>query len=317
MNYQPPFIFKQRHFNTVYTTLFRRNPVDYQRERITTPDDDFIDLDKLKNDNHQVVIICHGLEGSADSEYVKGMAKAFVKRNYDVIAYNYRGCSGETNRQLKAYHAGATYDLQTVIDHVLNNHDYQSIHLVGFSLGGNLVLKYVGENPTGIPKIVKSCVAISVPIDLESCAYEIAKSHNYIYNQRFMRKLRAKVIAKKALIQQSPILDYDALLKSKSFLDFDNLFTAPAHGFKDALDYWTQNSAKQFLKNIEVPTLLINALDDPFLAPEAFPFDAPKLNSNFHLLAPKYGGHIGFVQFNPEKEFWSEQQTTKFITQYG
>jgi predicted alpha/beta-fold hydrolase len=317
MNYQPPFIFKQRHINTVYTTLFRRNYVDYQRERISTPDDDFIDLDWLKNGQSKLVILCHGLEGSADSEYIKGMAKAFTKRNYDIVAYNYRGCSGETNRQLKAYHAGATYDLQTVIDHVLKTNDYQSLHLVGFSLGGNLVLKYLGERPMKIPKIVKSCVAISVPIDLESCAYEIKKPHNYMYNQRFMRKLRAKVIAKKELIEQSPILDYDALLKSKSFLDFDNLFTAPAHGFKDALDYWTQNSSKQFLTNIEVPTLLINALDDPFLAPAAFPFDAPKQNPNFQLLAPKYGGHVGFVQFNKNKEFWSEVQTTKFVAQYG
>lgn len=317
MDYQPPFIFKQRHFNTVYTTLFRRNPVNYQRERIETPDDDFIDLDWLKEGHSQLVIICHGLEGSADSEYVKGMAKAFVKRNYDIVAYNYRGCSGEPNRQLKAYHAGATYDLQTVIDHILNTTNYKSIHLVGFSLGGNLVLKYVGENPTGIPKEIQSCVAISVPIDLESCAYEIAKPHNFLYNERFRKKLKAKVIAKKALIEQSPLIDYDALIQSKSFMTFDNLFTAPAHGFKDAIDYWTQNSSKQFLTNIQIPTLLINALDDPFLAPEAFPFEAPKQNPNFQLLAPKYGGHVGFVQFNTEKEFWSEVQTTKFVMEHG
>lgn len=315
MGYSPPLVLRQRHLNTVYTTLFRRVPLAYERERIATPDDDFIDLDWQKEGNSSLVLICHGLEGNSESEYVKGMARAFLNRKKDIVAFNYRGCSGEPNRQLKAYHAGATYDLQTVIDHILNTTDYQSISLVGFSLGGNLVLKYMGENPSILSSKIRSCVAISVPIDLETCAYEIAKPHNFMYNQRFMRKLKAKVLAKKVQIEASD-LDYNALIKSKSFLDFDNLFTAPAHGFKDAPDYWVKNSSKQFLENIQVPTLLINALDDPFLAKEAYPFDTPAHNSNFHLLAPKYGGHVGFVLFNKEKEFWSEIKTTQFVMQY-
>ena len=314
--YQPPLLLRFRHFNTMYSTLFRKVNINYQRERIDTPDDDFIDLDWVKEGSDSLVILCHGLEGAGDSPYVKGMAKAFLKQQWDVCAYNYRTCSGEMNRLPKAYHAGATDDLQHVIQHILKTTNYKKLVLVGFSLGGNLILKYLGENPAQVPEKLTAAVAISVPIHLESCAYEIAKPHNFIYNQRFLKKLNTKIRAKRAILE-TVNLDVEALLQSKSLKDFDDLATAPLHGFDSAVDYWTKNSSKQFLNDIQIPTLLINALDDPFLAEECFPFETPKLNSNFHLLTPKYGGHVGFVQFKSSKEYWSEEQTIQFIKKNG
>ena len=312
-NYQPPFLFKYRHFNTMYSTLFRKINIKYQREKIGTPDDDFINLDWQKKGHSKLVILCQGLEGSSDSIYVKGMSKAFLAANFDIVAYNYRTCGGETNRRLRAYHAGATDDLHTVIEHIIKTNSYQEIALVGFSLGGNLVLKYIGENPAKVPAIIQATVAISAPVDLECCSYEIAKSHNFIYNQRFLKKLRVKIKDKTALLETNGY-DVEKLLSAKDFLEFDNWFTAPVHGFESAIDYYRKNGAKQFLKNIKTPALLINAKDDPFLAKEAFPYEAAQKNSYFHLLTPKYGGHVGFVTFNSQNQYWSETQTVALIT---
>ena len=316
MSYRPPFPFRYRHIMTMFPTLFRKISLNYERKRLITPDDDFIDIDFLKNDNDRLVIICHGLEGSSDSIYVKGMAKAFQSRKWDVAAYNYRCCSGEVNKQFRVYHAGATDDLHFVIEEILKNTTYKSVALVGFSLGGNLILKYLGENPALVPKTITSAVALSAPVDLESCSVEIIKRHNFIYNRRFMGKLKVKIRAKRAQIEANGI-KVKPILKARLLTDFDELFTAPAHQFKNAVDYWRKNSAKQFLHQIKIPTLLINALDDPFLAKEAFPYEIAQQNSAFYLSTPKYGGHCGFVQFNKEKEYWSEVETTKFITQHG
>lgn len=316
MSYHPPFPFRYRHIMTMFPTLFRKISLNYERKRLITSDDDFIDIDFLNNNSDRLVIICHGLEGSSDSVYVKGMAKAFQSRKWDVAAYNYRCCSGEMNKQFRVYHAGATDDLHFVIQEILKNTHYKSVALVGFSLGGNLILKYLGENPALVPKVIRSAVALSAPVDLESCSAEIIKRHNFIYNQRFMRKLKVKIRAKREQIEANGI-PVDPILNAKLLTDFDELFTAPAHKFEDAVDYWRKNSAKQFLHRIEIPALLINALDDPFLAKEAFPYEIARQNSNFHLSTPKYGGHCGFVQFNNEKEYWSEVESTKFIQQHG
>lgn len=314
-SYKPPLLLKYRHFNTMYSTLFRKVKIEYEREKINTADDDFIHLDWSKKGASRLVILCHGLEGSSDSIYVRGMAKAFLAADFDIVAYNYRTCGGETNRQLRAYHAGATDDLHTVIQHVINNNNYQQIALVGFSLGGNLVLKYLGENPSKVPAAIQATVAISAPVDLESCSYEIAKSHNFIYNQRFLKKLRVKIKDKTPLLEANGY-DVKKLLGAKDFLEFDDWFTAPVHGFKNATDYYRKNGAKQFLDNINRPALLINAKDDPFLAKEAFPYEAAQKNSYFHLLTPKYGGHVGFVSFNAQNQYWSEMQAVAFVKQH-
>jgi uncharacterized protein len=315
MEYRPSFLFRHQHFSTIFPTVTRLvKGVSYQRERIETPDDDFIDLDWSTLGNQRLVVVCHGLEGSSDSAYMKGMVRHFNRNHWDAVAYNYRACSGEMNRHLRAYHAGATYDLQTVLEHILRSRNYTEIALVGFSLGGNLVLKYLGEAPDKVAKLVTKGVAISAPVHLESCANKIAEPSNFIYNDRFIRKLRKKTIAKKDQIIAGG-LDYNALVTTKSLKRFDDLFTAPANGFADAVDYWTKNSAKQFLKNIKIPALLVNAENDPFLAPPCFPYDEAKDNPNFKLMVPKYGGHVGFAQFNKQGSYWSEEVAVQFCNQ--
>ncbi|MFK7947435.1 MAG: YheT family hydrolase [Saprospiraceae bacterium] len=308
----PNFIFKNCHINTIYPSQIRKvEGIDYKRERITTPDDDFIDLDWLHADNEKVVIVCHGLEGGSDRQYVKGMAKYFHQKKWSICAYNYRGCSGEPNRQIKAYHSGATDDLELVIQHILDK-KYKTIILVGFSLGGNLVLKYTGENGQNIYSAIKKTIALSVPCHLESSSEVIQQPKNWIYMKRFAVKLRKKVIAKKDLLIKQGF-DYEGLLKAKKFEVFDELFTSKAHGFDSRIDYYTKCSAVQFLPNVTIPTLLINAKDDPFLSQECFPIDIAKKHDLFHLEMPDYGGHVGFMTFNKENVLWSEKRTFEFV----
>jgi hypothetical protein len=311
--YQPPFaIFKNGHLNTIYPSQFRKvKNVNYQRERITTPDDDFIDLDWVFNHENRVVIVCHGLEGKAESAYVKGMAKIFAQNNWSVCAYNYRGCSGEPNRQIRAYHSGATDDLELVIQAVLAK-GFGEIVLIGFSLGGNLVLKYTGENGSNIHTEIKKTVAFSTPVHLESSSDVLQQPHNWLYMKRFSSKLQEKVKAKKELLIKAGF-DVETLSSAKSFYVFDELFTAKAHGFSSRIDYYTKNSSLQFLENIAIPTLLINAKDDPFLSPECFPESIAKKHKYFHLEMPKYGGHVGFTTFGSDNVFWSEQRAFEFV----
>ncbi len=312
--YQPPnVIFKNCHLNTIYASQLRKlNAVQYERERIATTDDDFIDLDWIYKDKSKVAIVCHGLEGSSDSRYVKGIASLLSENDWTICAYNYRGCSGEPNRQLRAYHSGATDDLEIVIQHVLSN-KYTEIVLVGFSLGGNLVLKYTGENGQNIHSEIKKTVALSTPIHLESSSDEINKSKNWIYLKRFMKKLRTKVVPKKALLIENGF-DYEAIYNAKSFVEFDELYTSKAQGFEDRIDYYTKASALQFIPGISIPTLLINAQDDSFLSPECFPKEVAKANDCFYLEIPKFGGHVGFTTFSKDNYLWSEKRVLEFIT---
>ncbi len=310
--YQPPFfVFKNKHLNTMFPSLFRKvETLTYEhRERITTLDDDFIDLDWIFKDSKKVVILCHGLEGNAESQYMKGMAKIFTKNDWSVCAYNYRGCSGEPNKQIRAYHSGASDDLEFVIQTVLRK-QFETIVLVGFSLGGNLVLKYTGEKGKNIHTAIKKTVAISTPVHLASSSEVLQQRQNWVYMKRFSRKLRLKILAKKELLIQNGF-EYDKLIQARSFDVFDELFTAKAHGFKSRIDYYTKCSSLQFLDKIAIPTLLINAKDDPFLSTKCYPTHLD--NPNFHLEMPTYGGHVGFTTFGNQNTLWSEQRVFDFI----
>lgn len=311
--YAPPSsIFKNRHWNTIYPSLFRRvKNVHYQRERITTPDDDFIDLDWIMKAKNKVVIICHGLEGKAESAYVKGMAKIFAQNDWSVCAYNYRGCSGEPNKQIRAYHSGATDDLELVIQTVLSK-KFETIALVGFSLGGNLVLKYTGEQGANINPAIKKTAALSTPVHLESSSEVLQQPHNWLYMKRFASKLRKKIKSKEKILEQGGF-DVATLLHAKTFKVFDELFTAKAHGFSSRIDYYTKCSSLQFLENIAIPTLLINAEDDPFLSSECFPKTIASNHQFFYLETPKHGGHVGFTTFGNEGTFWSERRVFEFV----
>jgi predicted alpha/beta-fold hydrolase len=312
-NYIPPFGLRNAHLQTIYPTLFRKVPVvTNERERMITPDGDFIDLDWARGSGAtRLVVITHGLEGHSRSHYCQGMATAFQQAGWDALAWNFRGCSGEPNHQLRSYHSGATEELQTVLNHVFAKTTYEEISLVGFSLGGNLTLKYLGGIGTNIDSRIKSAVGISVPCDLASSSKQLERRSNRIYMARFMRSLRAKIREKAKRFPKQ--LNLDGLEKMRSFAEFDDAYTAPIHGFAGASDYWTQCSCRPVLTQIAVPTLLINALDDPFMTPECYPHDAANTNPEFTLETPTHGGHLGFVTLGDEGTYWSERRAVEFL----
>ena len=309
--YSPPFPFKNKHLNTIYSSLFRKvEPVLFKRKRIETSDDDFLDIDLLENGNKKIVILCHGLEGSSDSKYIQATAKLLSLNGYSIAAMNYRFCSGEINRQLITYHSGKTDDLNTVINYVLPN--YESIYLVGFSLGGNLVLKYNGDGLFDLDSKIKANVAVSVPVDLKGSSISLKQKENLLYKWRFLRTLSKKMRLKHK--QYPKELDLKHLKNVKNLTDFDEYFTSKINGFKDANDYYFKASSRQFIPNISKPTLLINAEDDPFLSKSCFPINEAKKSKCFHLMTPRYGGHVGFI--SKGDFYWSEYEILNFINRY-
>jgi predicted alpha/beta-fold hydrolase len=307
--YSPPLFLFSPHLETIYPAILRKVLLQpFVRERIPTPDNDFLDLDWLRQGSDKLVILSHGLEGNSQRAYIKGMAKVFFADGYDVLAWNYRGCSEEMNRQLRFYHSGATDDLNVVIDHAIDNKKYTSVFLVGFSLGGNITLKFLGEKEPRTE--IKKAVAISVPMDLKTSCEKISRPSNWIYSYRFLKSLKAKVMQKAS---RMPGLDVSKIDRVKTLMQFDDRYTAPLHGFDSAVDYYTRCSSIHFLKNIKTPALIINTLNDPFLSKECFPSEALKDHSYVTLEILLRGGHVGFTQFNKNGLYWSEQRALDFI----
>jgi predicted alpha/beta-fold hydrolase len=305
-------MFSNPHVQTVFPSLFRRvSGVHYQRHRIDTPDNDFLDLDKSTVGSRRLAIILHGLEGDSSRAYVLGMVKAVNKRGWDALVVNFRGCSGVSNKRVRFYHSGDTQDLETVISYVTANEKYSELALIGFSLGGNVILKYLGERGTQTNSLITKAVAFSVPCHLESSSNHLAKSANKIYLKRFLRLLRKKIRMKMAIMPEQ-ISDHD-YRTIKTFKEFDDRYTAPMFGFSGAEDYWRKASSKPFLASISIPTLLVNAADDPFLTDLCYPTEEAKNNPGFFLEIPKFGGHVGFMAFNPTREYWSESRTVSFL----
>jgi len=307
--YLPPFFLFNPHLETIFPALLRRVTLTaYTRERIATPDDDFLDLDWLQHGSDEVVVISHGLEGNSKRPYIKGMAKALSDNGFDVCAWNFRGCSEEMNRQLRFYHSGATDDLATVVNHIANMSRYKSIHLVGFSLGGNVTLKYLGEQGDNSP--ISRAVAFSVPMDLQSSCEKISRPANRIYSNRFLKSLKNKILIKARQLKEIDTSNLDAI---RTLTQFDDRYTAPLHGFASAIDYYQQCSSLRFVERIRVPTLVINTLNDPFLSPECFPAALLKAHPFVNLQILSRGGHVGFTQFSKNGLYWSEQRTLDFL----
>lgn len=309
-DYTPPFLFSNGHVQTIFPVIFRRvNSVIYKRERITTFDDDFLDLDWSEKGNPRLAVISHGLEGSTDRAYVKGMVKAVNNSGWDALAWNYRSCSGEPNRTLRMYHNGVTDDLAWVIRHAKQTGRYREIALIGFSLGGNLTLLHLGKDEPD--PIVKKAVVFSVPCDLVKSADILARASNKIYMKRFLVLLHEKVKAKMELFPG--LINDNGFNKIKDFKAFDDRYTAPIHGFRDALDYWEKCSSKPYIPDITVPTLIVNSTDDPFLHESCIPFEEADKNDFVTLCATKAGGHVGFISFNRDNIYWSEQTAAEFL----
>ncbi|MDH5717554.1 MAG: alpha/beta fold hydrolase [Spirochaetia bacterium] len=310
LNYNPSFLFKSRHFNTVYQTLFRNiNNVYYERKRIQTPDNDFLDIDFSFVKSNKAVILCHGLEGSSRAQYMKGMVRALNENNFNAACMNYRGCSGEPNKKIGAYHSGKTEDLHLIIKHIEKK--YKEIYLIGFSLGGNLVLKYLGDMKHKKPKNIMKAAVISVPCDLSSASDELSKTKNYIYQKRFLKRFHEKIKDKMKIMPDK--INDKAFKKIKTIRDFDNCYIAPIFKYKDAEDYYQKESSRRYISKIKIPTLIINAKDDPLLTEKCFPFLEAKNSKNVYLSAPRYGGHVGFCSFKKDI-YWVEERVINFLT---
>lgn len=293
-NYHPPLFFRNGHLSTIHAGLLRRVDAPLQqRERLELGDGDFLDLDwsRTQGPTQKLVLLLHGLEGDAQRPYITGSAKLLTQHGYDCCALNLRGCSGTPNRTYGSYHSGATEDLREVLRHILNTTDHDQIYLKGFSLGGNLVLKYLGEDGQ-LPKQLKGAVAVSVPCDLKVSCLRLHSLENFLYHQRFKRHLLAKLRQKQA--QFPDRISASELNKIRSLRDFDETYTSRAHHFGDALDYYEKCSSLQFLKGISLPSLLINARNDSFLGPGCYPLEEARANPNLHLETPAHGGHVGF-----------------------
>ena len=312
LSYKPNLLFRNGHSNTIFTSIFRSVPkVDFRRVRMVTHDEDFIDLDLLKSGSNKLAILCHGLEGSAASKYISGTADILHNNGYDICAMNYRYCSGEINLTPQLYHSGWTTDLHSVVNHL--EASYSEIVLVGFSLGGNVVLKYVGDQKYQLSPKLRAICSISVPMHLHSSSIKMLRRQNYFYTRKFIHTLLEKLKIKHK--QFPDIFKLEHIPKIKNVLDFDEYYTGPLNGFTGAIDYYTQCSSKQFLSHIEIPTLIVNAIDDPFLSTACFPSDAEINNSFIHTLYPKFGGHVGFYQNGTH--CWEEEQILKFLVNLG
>lgn len=289
-------LYRHRHISTILPSLFRKVDIcHYNREKVDTPDGDFFHVDKLEKNNNKVVILLHGLEGSSYEHYILGHAHEFHKNSFDVYAMNYRSCSGVMNNTTRLYHSGETEDLRLLINKIVSEQRYEEISLIGFSLGANVILKYLGEESEEVSSKIKAAIAVSVPMDLRGCSYELARGFNRVYSLHFMSTLRKKVTYLKKKHNHAALKNIN-VRKLRTFLDFDDLVTAPLHGFASGEDYWEKSSSKQYLHKIKVPTKIINAKNDPFLSQSCYPSTKEINNSCLEFSYPELGGHVGFVK---------------------
>ena len=313
--YKPSFLFKNGFIATVYSGLFRKvSNVKQERERITLSDGDFLDLDwSFSEEKTNKLVLCfHGLEGHAQRPYVTGVAKLLNTNGMDAICVNFRGCSGKDNLKYRSYHSGATEDLEDIMQHILSLNKYTEIYLYGVSLGANLILKYLGERHH-VPEEIKSAIAISVPADLNGSCIELHKLKNRPFSIHFLNYLKRKLLSKLNNFPEN--LSVEAFCSIQTLRDFDDVYTAKAHGFANAYEYYAKCSCLQFLPNIKTPTLIINALNDSFLSPECYPVKEAKNNPYIFLEMPKYGGHVGFI--DKKNIYYNEKRTLEFITKYS
>lgn len=301
------------HAQTIAGRLLRRpRPPAFRRERVETPDGDFIDLDFVPGPaGAPLVLLLHGLEGSARRGYAILTYRALAARGLRAVGLNFRGCGGEPNRAARFYHSGETGDLRFVLKVLRDRFAAPASAAVGFSLGGNVLLKYLGEE--GEAAGLRAAVAVSVPYDLSAGADALdATPMGRFYTGLFLRSLIAKAEAKAVLLDGA--VDLDRVRRARSFRAFDDAATAPLHGFAGADDYYCRSSSAGFLPRIRTPTLLLHADDDPFLPGTALPRDAIAANPCLSAVVTQAGGHVGFIAGPPWRpEFWAESEIARFL----
>ena len=292
--YSAPAWLPGGHLQTIYTSVFIPAPeVDYRRERLELADGDFLDFDWIDGEAQApVVVLFHGLEGDSSSGYARRLMHSVHARGWHGVVAHFRGTSGEDNRLPRAYFAGDSEEIERMLRHVKARHPTERIYAVGVSLGGNALLKWLGEQGDAALNLVSRAAGVSAPVDLAAAGHALDRGFNrYVYTARFLHTLKAKSLRKAA--QFPELLDVDAIRAATTFQEFDTLVTARLHGFIDAEDYWFRVSSKPWLKSIRVPTLVLNARNDPFLPAEALP-GADEVSDAVTLEQPETGGHVAF-----------------------
>ena len=310
--YQAPTKFyKNAHISTIYVGRFRKtNPPNYQRERLELEDGDFLDIDFVRKNPQQAVILCHGLEGASIRAYNNTSAQYFLDNDYTVFAWNNRSCSGEMNRLPHLYHHAVIEDVDKVVQFVLNQ-GFERVYLLGFSMGGAQIMNYFGRMK--IDPRVKAGVSVSTPIHLKDSAECLKKGFNRVYLKNFTVKISKKL---KAKAEQFPgLLDWEKLKSIKTFDEVDEFFTAPLHGFVNREDYYTKASPDYSMDAIKTPNLVINAWDDPFLGENCYPIEYAKKHDYIYLETPDYGGHCAFPMKNSIHSF-SEIRAKEFFEMF-
>lgn len=307
--FKPAWWLPSPHAQTLWPNLWRKVDTEYRRQRLELPDGDFIDLDWGGAVEGPIIVLFHGLEGSSRSAYARGLTRYLGQAGYQVIVSHARGCSGEPNRLRRRYHAGDTGDIATVCQWLADQYPQHTRFAVGVSLGGNALLKYLAEQGDAAP--LRAAVAISVPFELSACADRLRQGTSRIYLRALMQRMRRAVLAKHH--HDAMGLDIDKILAAKDFWEFDNLYTAPLHGFRDVHDYYSQASCRQYLGAIQTPTLILHAEDDPFLNADVIPKPS-ELSHSAHLALQNKGGHVGFVYGRPGRpRFWLEESCRQYF----
>jgi hypothetical protein len=313
--FRPAWWCRNRHAQTIWGPLFRKIRLGLRRERIETADGDFVDLDWADGVPAEapLVLVLHGLEGSSQSHYVLGLLAGARARGWRGVALNFRSCSGELNRRPRFYHSGDTGDLDAIVRLLVEREPRLRLGIVGVSLGGNVLLKWLGEQGDDVPVGVKAAAGISVPFDLTPCAYVLDRGFaKRLYTANFMRTMRRKV-ADKARVYPG-FVDLAATRRARTFAVYDTVVTAPLSGFADAQDYWRRASCRPYLGRVARPALVINAADDPFVPPEALPMPT-ELPPHVQLVVTPRGGHVGFLEgrWPWRVGAWAERRALDFL----
>lgn len=318
--YAAPLWLRGGHSQTIYPYFLARPSLDYRRERWELDDGDFIDIDWLDNvPDAPLVVLFHGLEGSSCSHYVLSIMTLLRQLGWRGALVHFRGCSGSPNRLPRAYHAGDSTEIDCIIRRMSEQSKRPGFRLplysVGVSLGGNALLKWLGERGREANQLLDGVVAVSVPLDLAAAGHALASGFNLLYTRHFLETLKRKALEKR---ERFPgLLDSKAVAACTTLYEFDNLVTAPLHGFRNTEDYWKQSSSKPWLRHIEVPTLVINALNDPFMPASALP-GAKDVSPSVVLEYPEEGGHAGFLHSPfPGRLTWLPERIVNFFGEHG
>lgn len=320
-NFKPAWWLRSPHLQTLWPKLFRATPkVTTHRERLELPDGDFLDLNftsNFSNSKHSgpIVLILHGLEGSIESSYAAGILKALDQQNYRAVLMHFRNCSGEPNRLTRSYHSGETEDAKYVIQYLHDHFPDTPLSIIGYSLGGNVLLKLLGEQTKGNENTlaIHSAIAVSVPFLLNKAADKLNKGFSKIYRRYLINSLIKSVIKKHSVLKNNT-LDLTSIKKLKDFWQFDNEVTAKLHGFDDVHDYYGRSSSRQYLKHIKTPTLILHSQDDPFISADAIPTEE-ELSDVVILESSTYGGHVGFISGNipGRAHYWLEKRILEYL----